>query len=77
MLRKQWKFDGFVVTDYGSIGEMEAHGLGDLKSNSAMALKGWYRYGYVFAGFYKTLEQSVNDGSVSVLDIDTACRRKC
>jgi beta-glucosidase len=75
LLRKQWKFDGFVVTDYGSIGEMEAHGLGDLKSNSAMALKAGTDMDMCSQGFIKTLEQSVNDGSVSVSDIDIACRR--
>ena len=66
LLRNQWKFDGFVVTDYGSIGEMEAHGLGDLKSNSAMALKAGTDMDMCSQGFIKTLEQSVNDGSVSV-----------
>lgn len=75
LLHNQWKFDGFVVTDYGSIGEMEAHGLGDLKSNSAMALKAGTDMDMCSQGFIKTLEQSVNDGSVSVSDIDTACRR--
>lgn len=75
VLRKQWKFDGFVVTDYGSIGEMEAHGLGDLKSNSAMALKAGTDMDMCSQGFIKTLEESVNDGSVSVSEIDTACRR--
>ena len=75
VLRKQWKFNGFVVTDYGSIGEMEAHGLGDLKSNSAMALKAGTDRDMCSQGFIKTLEQSVNDGSVSVSDVDTACRR--
>ena len=38
VLRNQWKFNGFVVTDYGSIGEMTTWGFGNLKSNSAKAL---------------------------------------
>jgi len=32
VLRDQWGFDGFVVTDYTAINEMEAHGMGDLIS---------------------------------------------
>ena len=31
VLRQQWKWDGFVVTDYGSIGEMTNHGFGFLR----------------------------------------------
>lgn len=75
VLRKQWKFDGFVVTDYGSIGEMQAHGLGDLKHSSALALKAGTDQDMCSQGFIKTLEQSVQDGSVSEEDINVACRR--
>lgn len=75
VLRRQWKFDGFVVTDYGSIGEMRSHGLGDLKHVSALALKAGTDQDMCSQGFLGTLEQSVQDGTVSVEDINTACRR--
>ena len=39
VLRQQWGFNGFLVTDYGSIGEMVIHGVGDLAACSAAALK--------------------------------------
>ena len=39
VLRKDWKFDGFVVTDYGSIGEMSSHGIGDTATCAKMALQ--------------------------------------
>ena len=39
VLRKQWQWDGFVVTDYGAIAEMMKHGLGNLPQVSALALK--------------------------------------
>ena len=75
VLRNEWKFDGFVVTDYGSIGEMGVHGFGNLAHNSALALTAGTDMDMCAQGFLKTLEESVKQGKVSLKDIDTACRR--
>ena len=75
VLRKQWQFEGFVVTDYGSIGEMTQWGFGDLKSNSAKALRAGTDMDMCANGFIGTLAQSLQDGTVSMADIDQACRR--
>lgn len=75
VLRKQWQFEGFVVTDYGSIGEMTQWGFGDLKSNSAKALRAGTDMDMCANGFIGTLVQSLQDGMVSMADIDQACRR--
>jgi beta-glucosidase len=75
VLRDQWKFNGFVVTDYGSIGEMTSWGFGDLKSNSAKALKAGTDMDMCSNGFIETLAASLKDGSVTMADIDQACRR--
>ena len=40
VLRNQWGFKGFVVTDYTGINEMVDHGMGDLQTVSAQALNG-------------------------------------
>ena len=76
VLRKMWKFDGFVATDYGSIGEMTSHGVGgDLKHASALALNAGTDMDMCATGFISTLEQSVKDGTVSLEAVDAACRR--
>jgi beta-glucosidase len=38
VLKKQWGFKGMVVSDYTGINEMIAHGIGDLKTVSALSM---------------------------------------
>jgi beta-glucosidase len=75
LLREQWGFDGFVVSDYTSINEMIAHGMGDLQAVSALALKAGLDMDMVGEGFLTTLEKSLEEGKVTEADIDLACRR--
>ena len=74
VLRKQWGFDGFVVTDYTSINEMTNHGMGDLQTVSALALNAGVDMDMVGEGFLSTLEKSLEWGAVSQAQIDQACR---
>ena len=75
LLRKQWGFNGFVVTDYTGINEMSNHGMGDLKTVSALALKAGVDMDMVGEGFLTTLAQSLKEGKISQKQIDAACRR--
>lgn len=75
VLRHQWGFDGFVVTDYTAILEMETHGIGDLQTVSARALKAGIDMDMVSDGFIGTLEKSLDEGKVTMAEIDAACRR--
>ena len=75
VLRKQWGWDGFVVTDYGAIAEIIQHGLGDLSEASALALKAGTDMDMCSEGFINTLEQSLKEGKVTMAEIDQACRR--
>ncbi len=75
VLRKQWQWAGFVVTDYGAIAEMMKHGLGNLPQVSALALKAGTDMDMCAEGFIGTLEQSLKEGKVTMAEIDQACRR--
>jgi beta-glucosidase len=75
VLRDEWGFKGFVVTDYTAINEMIMHGLGDLQTVSAIALKAGTDMDMVGEGFLTTLRKSLNEGKISEDDIDRACRR--
>jgi beta-glucosidase len=75
LLRDQWGFKGFVVTDYTAINEMINHGMGDLQTVSALALKAGTDMDMVGEGFLTTLKESLDQGKISIEDIDLACRR--
>ena len=75
LLRERWGFDGFVVSDYTSVNEMVAHGLGDLQQVSAMAINAGLDMDMVGEGFLTTLEKSVEEGLVSEEQITKAARR--
>jgi beta-glucosidase len=75
LLRNQWGFKGFVVSDYTSVNEMIAHGVGDLQAVSAMALNAGLDMDMVGEGFLTTLKKSLNEKKVTLKQIDMACRR--
>ncbi len=75
LLRDRWGFGGFVVSDYTSVNEMIAHGLGDLQAISALALKAGLDMDMVGEGFLTTLKKSLDQGKVTETDITNACRR--
>ena len=75
VLRKQWDFDGFVVTDFTGISEMIAHGIGDLQTVSARALNAGVDMDMVSEGFTGTIKKSIDEGKISMETLDKACRR--
>lgn len=75
VLRRQWNFNGFVVTDFTGISEMVAHGIGDLQTVSARALNAGVDMDMVSEGFIGTLKQSLVQGKISMETLNTACRR--
>jgi len=75
VLRRQWGFGGFVVTDYTGINEMTAHGVGDLQTASAMALNAGIDMDMVGEGLLSTLKKSLGEKKLTLQQINAACRR--
>jgi beta-glucosidase len=75
VLRRQWGFKGFVVTDYNAIDEMVAHGMGDTAAAGALALKAGIDMDMMSSNFVERLSGLLKQGKVTLEEINTACRR--
>jgi beta-glucosidase len=75
ILRKMWGFKGFVVTDYTGINEMTAHGMGNLQQVSALALNAGVDMDMVGDAFLTTLKKSLDEGKVTLEEINLATTR--
>ncbi len=75
VLRNQWGFKGFVVTDFTGINEMVDHGIGNLQTVSARALNAGVDMDMVGEGLLNTLKKSLDEGKITEAEINTACRR--
>lgn len=75
VLRKEWGFKGFVVSDYTGVSEMINHGFGDIQSVSAKAVDAGLDMDMVSEGLVSTLAQSVKDGKMKEQQITEACRK--
>lgn len=75
LLRLQWDFKGFVVTDYTAIDELVQHGIGDFQTVAARALNAGIDMDMVGESFLTTLKKSLNENKITETEIDQACRR--
>lgn len=75
ILRKEWGFDGFVVTDWPSLSEMVVHGYAkDVADASAKALRAGADMEMGSAGYYTTLKPLIESGKVDIKLVDEAVR---
>jgi beta-glucosidase len=56
LLRNQWGFKGLVVSDYTSVSEMIAHGVGDLQTVAALSLNAGLDMDMVAEAYLNTLK---------------------
>ncbi len=75
VLRTQWGFKGFVVSDYTGVSEMVDHGYGNIQEVSAKALAAGLDMDMVSEGLLNTLAQSLKEGKITEQQINAACRR--
>ncbi len=76
ILKGKWNFQGFVVSDWGSIGEMVAHGYSkDLKEAAYSAITAGSDMDMESNAYRYNLAQLVKEGRVSVDLIDDAVKR--
>lgn len=75
ILRGEWGFDGMVVTDWNSSGEMVAHGYArDLKHATELAVNAGVDMDMMSFGFATFIEELVKEGKISEKSIDEAVR---
>lgn len=75
VLRGEWGWDGFVVTDYTGISECIAHGVGDYHEVGVKALKAGVDMDMVSEALLSETKKGIEAGELSMKDLDNACRR--
>ncbi|KFF06914.1 glycoside hydrolase family 3 N-terminal domain-containing protein [Flavobacterium reichenbachii] len=76
ILKGKWNFQGFVVSDWGSIGEMVAHGYSkDLKEAAYAAITAGSDMDMESNAYRYNLAELVKEGRVSIDLIDDAVKR--
>ena len=75
VLRDEWGWEGMVVTDWNSAGEMIAHGFSrDLKHSAEQAVNAGVDMDMMSYGFIQYIEELVSEGKISEKEIDRAVR---
>lgn len=75
VLRGEWGFDGMVVTDWNSSGEMIAHGFAeDLKQATEQSVNAGVDMDMMSFGFVNYIEELIREGKIAESTVDNAVR---
>jgi beta-glucosidase len=76
VVRERWGFDGVIVSDYGAIAELMAHGVAaDIAEAAALALQAGVDIDLMGDAYARGLPGALERGRVTIADIDAAVRR--
>lgn len=76
ILKQQWKFDGFIVSDWASIGEMITHGFAkDAQEAALKAVTAGSDMDMESHAYVDELARLVRSGKINEALVDDACRR--
>jgi len=75
VLREQWGFEGFVVSDYTGVDEMIKHGLGDTLRVASLGLDAGCDMDMVSEAYLNYLKKALDEDLITMDVIDRACRR--
>ncbi|MBP5572280.1 MAG: beta-glucosidase BglX [Bacteroidales bacterium] len=75
VLRDQWGWDGFVVSDYTGISECIMHGVGDYHEVGVRSLNAGMDMDMVAEALFTQTIPGIEKGEVSKKTLDRACRR--
>lgn len=75
VLRKQWGFKGFIVSDYTSTTEMVTHGLGNEAKVAELAINAGLDMEMVGESFFNNAKKLLEEGHISQQTVDAAVRR--
>lgn len=76
ILRNQWKFKGFVVSDWNAVQELKAHGVAETDADAAlMAFDAGVDMNMTDGLYNRCLEEAVREGKLDMQAIDISVER--
>ena len=76
LLRKEWGFEGIVISDYNAVGELVNHGIAaDMKDAARLAMEAECDIDMVQCAYYQHLADLVRERTVSEATVDAAVMR--